>query len=216
MGERKTGHTTKVNEAMEAGRPLPLSYLRQQGNAQRPIPAGTLAQLDRALRTIADKKQPEREQTKTRWRFIPTYGQAIEVTFPDGRKTFAKVLDWGSGGVRCVAREGEIEARYEDCRPVPQRELERLIERQDSEREQDLEDQAVRLSKFSFDDLVVGMPVEVGDRTGLESYRGRVVYIDKERGQFFVIRLFGTDSKYRAATAGEIQVVPDPGTGELP
>lgn len=149
------------------------------------------------------------EKPRTRWKFIPTPGQVVAVKI-DGGTQYGKILDWGPGGVHVATRDGEIDAVWADVRPVPARELERLAVSYD----EDIEQQAVRLSKFGFDDLRPGMLIQVGP-TDWQHARGKVVYCAPQESahQFLVIKT--ADGRYVAALPSEIQIIQRP-DGSLP
>jgi len=155
-----------------------------------------------AARDAAAATPPEKP--RTRYAFIPHAGQVVEVRLKRWRRTaFGKIVDWGAGGATVATRDGEIRATWNDMRPVPERELERMALLHD----EDIEEQGVRLSKFAFDDLRPNMLIQVGPNDWTHA-RGRVVYTAPQESahQFLVIRT--ADGRYIAALPSEIQILP--------
>lgn len=202
----------KVAAAMLSGRPLPLSYLTSPKDKQpAAIPPATLRKLDIALQRIADQ-HPARPVTH--WSFIPRAGMVVEVR-TGHEVVWAKMLDWNeqTGGATVASRAGELKVALKDLRPVSAEELARAAKARAEREEHDQEAAAVRLSRFTIDDVEVGMRLEVEGPTPNETYSGKVVHIDRG-GQYLVIKAILIDGRqavpgYVACRFDQIRGVPD-------
>lgn len=165
--------------------------------------------------------KPGAEQARTDRKsaliFLHTPGKAVWFDI-DGTRYYGKILRDApeQDGVYVATKESEAFVRTGDLHELTDAMMERVREQQDKARDEDLEQQGVRLSRFGMDDVRPGMPLQVEGMYGT-SQRGRVVYVDPEKGHFLVLRVFGTNDPpvFVAARPDQIQIVPDE-RGELP
>jgi head-tail adaptor len=161
-----------VNRLMMQGRPLPERLISP--DAQGGIAASTLRAADHLLARLAVDKEREKkaEAPRTRWAFLPRPGMIVVVTV-GGEKVWAKLLDWGPGGVKAVSKDGELHAAWADVRPARERELQAARRREDDDQEM----QGANTAKYALDDITAGMRLTCLDDAE-EPTEGDVVAID--------------------------------------
>ncbi len=156
------------------GKPTLAEIMRGWGTTQAAIADA------KARRKGGEQKGQAPEPPRPRYSFVPAYGQLIEGKLPDGRTAYAKVVDWGAGGVTAVVNDrGDfpfVRIPWPDVRPVGPHEQERLRRERAEREDRDQEQAGVVTSRYTAEDLMRGMRVTcVGDDE--EPVTGRILSV---------------------------------------